>query len=135
MREQLHKDYGNLARIAHARGDAAAAAWWQAKYEARREELDRLERGEGAAPRVDEQLVQFILELAQACYAIRTQSLAMPPDVAEALEQLSAAPAPLNTVGAFLRAVAGGGPVPSTPAGLPEELEKIVAALGEAVRG
>jgi len=43
----VYKIYGNFALIARARGDAAAAARWQAKREAKVAELQRLRRGEG----------------------------------------------------------------------------------------
>jgi len=43
----VYKDYGILSLIARDRGDAAAAARWQAKYEAKVAELQRLRRGEG----------------------------------------------------------------------------------------
>ncbi len=40
--------YSNLAKIAHAPGDAEAAARWQAKYEAKLAELERRRRGDGS---------------------------------------------------------------------------------------
>jgi len=47
----VYKDYGILAKIARARGDAEAAARWQAKYEAKLAEVERLQRGEGEGER------------------------------------------------------------------------------------
>ncbi|HEY0604301.1 MAG TPA: tetratricopeptide repeat protein, partial [Herpetosiphonaceae bacterium] len=43
----VYKDYWILADIAHDRGDAEAAAMWQAKRDAKIAELERLRRGEG----------------------------------------------------------------------------------------
>ncbi len=39
----VHMTYGSLAEIARARGDAEAAAEWQAKRDAKIAELERLE--------------------------------------------------------------------------------------------
>ncbi|HEY0736860.1 MAG TPA: tetratricopeptide repeat protein [Herpetosiphonaceae bacterium] len=43
----VYKDYWILADIARDRADTEAAAMWQAKYEAKVAELERLRRGEG----------------------------------------------------------------------------------------
>jgi hypothetical protein len=77
--------------------------------------------------------VQAILALAQAAYTARYSQTALPPDAAEALAQLTDAPAPFPALGACLRAVADGQAVPGVPAGLPAPLrammETLVAAL------
>ena len=78
----VYKVYGNLAGIARDRGDAAAAARWQAKYETKLAELERLRRGEGTEEGemgeggrgrggAEEQLATLILALAQAAYQAR----------------------------------------------------------------
>lgn len=58
----VYRDYWNLADIARARGDAPAAAGWQAKYEAKVAKLARLARGEGtpAAAQVLQGLVEAL---------------------------------------------------------------------------
>jgi hypothetical protein len=127
------KDYSNLADIARARGDAGAAAEWQAKRDAKRSELDRLERGEAtSAPRVDKELIKYLNELAQACYAIRARKQKIPLDLAEVLAQLQAAQPPFPEIGAFLHAIAAGSALPSVPAGLPREIKGLLEALREA---
>jgi tetratricopeptide (TPR) repeat protein len=42
----VYKDYRLMAEIARARGDSAAAEEWQAKYEAKLAELEKLHKGE-----------------------------------------------------------------------------------------
>lgn len=135
----VYKDYGILAEIARARGDLEAAAGWQAKFEAKVAELERLRRGEGAGgpgggPELA-QLARLVLALAQAAYQARAGRAAPEPEAAEALAQLAGLPPPLGGVGAFLQAVAAGGPLPPLPPGLPppisEILEKLVEALEE----
>ncbi len=130
----VYKDYGNLANIARARGDADAAAQWQAKYEAKVKELERLRRGEGREAGGGEQLAQLILALAQAAYQARASRVALRPDAAEVLAQLVAAPPPLGAVGALLQDVASGKPVPAVPPGLPPALKEILDQLVEAVK-
>ena len=80
-----------------------------------------------------DEVVQFILALAQAAYTARHSAVPLPPDAAEALAQLADAPAPFPAVGAFLRAVAEGQPVPTVPEGLPEVVREILEKLAEAV--
>jgi tetratricopeptide (TPR) repeat protein len=132
---ELVKDYYNLAEIARLRGEQAAAAEWQAKYEAKEAELERLERGEGGGGQVDEQLVKFILQLAQLCYQVRVNKTSLPPEAAEALAQLCAAPAPLSEVGASLQATAAGGALPPLPEGLPPAIAGILQALQGELEG
>jgi tetratricopeptide (TPR) repeat protein len=129
----VYKDYDNLAKIARARGDTAAAAEWQAKYDAKVEEIKRLRRGGGEDGAVSDDLVKAILALAQAAFQARVGG-ALPPDAAEALAQLADAPAPLDAVGAFLRAVADGKPPPPVPGALPAKLREILDTLAEAIR-
>jgi hypothetical protein len=127
--------YANLADVARARGDENAAAEWQAKSDAHRAEIQHRERGEGSGERVDDRLVQHILQVARACYQVRHNKAAILPDLAEALAQLQAAPAPFAEIGAFLHAAAAGQPLPPIPAGLPEKLAEILGALKEALEG
>lgn len=133
---EVYKDYANLADIARARGEEKAAAEWQAKWDAKVEELERLERGGGdtegeAATSAD--LVQFILALAQAVYAARSAQTALPPEAAEALAQLAEAPPPLGPVGDFLQVLARGEPAPPIPPGLPGEMTEILQKLAESL--
>jgi hypothetical protein len=135
----VYKDYGILALIARARGDAAAAARWQAQYEAKRAELDRLARGEGtpaaarAQQEAEKQLAALVLALAQAAFQARAARSPLPPEAAEALAQLEQLPMPRGAVPAFLRAVAAGGEPPAVPPGLPEKVGEILEALAGAV--
>ena len=127
----LWKVYGNLAKIARARGEAAAAAEWQAKSDAKRAEIRRRERGESGAVRIEGELRQFILQLAQLCYQVRRAGAALPPQAAEALAQMQAAPPPLDAIGAFLQAAAEGRPLPPLPSGLPLPVEEMLKVLQE----
>ncbi len=129
----VYKDYDNLAEIARARGDTAAAAEWQAKRDTKIEEIERLRRGGGEAGAVPDDLVKAILALAQAAFQARVGG-ALPPDAAEALARLADYPAPLDAVGAFLRAVADGKPPPPVPGALPAKLREILDTLAEAIR-
>jgi hypothetical protein len=109
---------------------------WQVKYETKYAEIQRREHGEGgsaSAPRVDEQLIKFLTELAQVSYSVRAQKAAIPPEVAEALAQLHDAPAPFNEVGAFLQAAATGKPLPHVLSGLPKQIELLLESLKEAI--
>jgi tetratricopeptide (TPR) repeat protein len=131
------KVYATLADVTRGRGDAEAAARWQAKRDAKVAEVKRLQRGEGsgATPaRLPEQVAQLLLELAQACYAARTGGAPLPPDAAEVLAQLREAPAPFPAVASFLDAVAAGQQLPPVPADLPPPLPEILNALTEAVQ-
>lgn len=131
---ELFKVYGQLANIARARGDEKSAAEWQVKYETKRAEIKRRERGEGKpALRVDEKLVKFLTELAQFSYAVRAQKAAIPPDLAEALAQLHDAQAPFNEIGAFLQAAASGMALLPIPSGLPKPLQILLESLKEAI--
>jgi tetratricopeptide (TPR) repeat protein len=128
------KSYGILANIARARGDETSAAEWQAKAETKYAEIKRRERGEGASvPRVNQQLIKFLTELAQVSYAVRAQRAAIPPDLAEALAQLHEAPPPFNETGAFLQAAASGQALLPVPSGLPKQIELILDGLKEAI--
>ncbi|MBU0494083.1 MAG: tetratricopeptide repeat protein [Chloroflexi bacterium] len=138
----VYKSYWSLADLARDRGDAVAAAQWQAKYEAKVAELERLRRGEGTAAErgagggADEQVVQFVLALAQAAYQARPSGRGsgspLDPQTAEALAQLADAPPPFDAIAAFLQTVAAGGALPPAPPGLPPELARILDALVEA---
>jgi hypothetical protein len=141
IRERLgHPDvyivHNNLAEIARATGDARAAAKWQAKYDAKIEELKRLRRGgrpEGQAAE-SQKLVEFILALAQAAYSARTAQAPLPPEAAEALAQLSDAPAPLSAVAPFLQAVADGKDLPPIPPALPPIIAQILQKLTDELK-
>ncbi len=128
----VYKDYAILADVARDRGDAKAAAEWQAKYDAKLAELERLRRGDGPAG-VPAQLVQVVLALARAVHEARVRGAALPADAAEALAQLSGLPAPLGDVGAFLRGVADG-ETPAMPSDLPSELGEVLEGLVGALR-
>jgi hypothetical protein len=130
----LYMVYGNLANLARARSDEKSAAAWQVKYESKYAEIKRRERGEGtSAPRVDEQLIKFLTELAQVSYSVRAQKAAIPPDLAEALAQLHDAPPPFNEVGAFLQAAASGGALLPIPFGLAKQIQILLESLKEAI--
>jgi tetratricopeptide (TPR) repeat protein len=131
----IYMDYAELAQVARARGDEAAAAEWQAKAEAKYAEIKRRERGEGEEVRVSDELVQFILQVARACYQVGHSKAPIPPDLAEALAQMKAAAAPFPEIGAFLLAAAQGKPLPPVPAGLPEKIAEILTGLKQAMAG
>ena len=132
----IYRVYRNLADIARARGDAQAAARWQAKRDAKVAELERLRRGEGAGERggggAGEQLARLVLVLAQAAYAARRGGGRLPPDTAEALAQLAQLPPPLGAIAPFLQAVAAGEALLPVPAGLPPRVTEILQALAQA---
>ncbi len=128
---EVYMFYAALANVARDRGDAKAAAEWQAKHDAKVAELERLRRGDGP-PGVPAQLVQVVLKLARAAHEARGRGVALPVDAAEALAQLSGMPAPLGGVGDFLRGVADGG-TPPVPPGLPSELGEVLEGLMEAL--
>ena len=132
----VYKVYGNLAEIARTRGDEEGAARWQAKYEAKLAELERLRQGRGdgeTGEQGDRKLAQAILALAQAVYRARATGGRVPSDVEEALAQLEQAPPPLGSIAPFLRAVGSGQPVLPVPPVLPGELASILQALAQAV--
>ena len=132
----LWKTYHHLADLARDRGDAAAAAQWQAKCEAKLAELEarrRADRGEeDTQPQVDPQLVQVILALAQAAHQARSSRAPLPPEAGELVAQLMEQLGPLGQVGLFLSSVAANKAVPAVPAGLPPQLAQILEALAEA---
>ena len=130
----LWKDYANLAEIARARGDAPAAADWQAKADAKRAEVACLAAGQGGPAAPDRQLMDALLALAQSVHQARTQHRAPEPDTAEALAQLAALPAPLGPFGGFLQSLARGEDPPAPP-GLPDPLAQLAAALLAALAG
>lgn len=101
------KDYGNLAEIAVARGDAAAASEWTAKRDAKLAELEQRHGGGGDGGRLA-QLAEPLLALAQAVYASRASRSELDPEAAQTVAMLCGMPAPLAEFGAFLRAVAAG---------------------------
>ncbi|UCG74776.1 MAG: hypothetical protein JSV95_08385, partial [Gemmatimonadota bacterium] len=105
----VYKDYGNLTMLARDHGDEEAAAEWQAKHDAKLAELKRLRTG-GRSAGVSEQFVSAVLALAQVVYGVRVHGDGLPPEAAEAVAKLSSLPSSLGGVGAFLEAVAGGGP-------------------------
>ena len=121
--------YANLAKVAHARGDEAAASEWQAKADAKRAEIQRRERGEGTGVRWNDELIQFIKQVAQACFQVRQFQATLPPDLAEALAQMRAAPAPFPEIAAFLHATASAQRLPPIPAGLPDHLTQYLQTL------
>lgn len=126
------KDYGNLADVARAPGDAKGGDEWQAKRDAKVAELQRLHRGEGTQGSVPAQLKDAIRGLARAVHDVRVRGVSLPADASEALAQLSGLPAPLGAVGDFLRDVAGGAS-PVMPSGLPTEVVEILEGLQQAV--
>ena len=130
--------YGILINLARDRGDAAAAAQWGAKRDAKIAELEALRRadregGQAANPLADPQLAQFVYALAQAAYQARAANAPLPPEVAEAIAQLMEQPGPLGQIGLFLAAVAANEPIPAIPANLPPQLAGILQALVEAL--
>ena len=128
----VYKDYAQLAEIARARGDIEAAARWQAKYEAKWAEVQRLRRGENASgkdARLPDQLIDGLLALIETVAAARASNTSLSPEVAEALAQLSQLPPPLGAVGAFLQAVAAGQPFPPIPEGLPQVITDALKKL------
>ncbi len=132
---QVWKVYDNLAKVAEARGDAAAAAGWAAKRDAKLEEL-RQRRGGGGDGAPLAQLAEPLLALAQAVYASRASRSDLDPQAAEAVATLCGLPSPLAEIGTFLRAVAAGKvgeAAPPAPAGLPSDLARIFEGLAQAV--
>jgi len=132
----VYKDYGNLADIAHARGDGEAAARWQAKHDTKLAEVERLRRGgedQETRGQGEGGVGQVVLALAQAVYRARGAGGRVPLEVGEALAQLEQVPPPLGAIAPFLRAVGSGQPVPPVPPGLPGELASILQALAQAV--
>jgi tetratricopeptide (TPR) repeat protein len=128
----VYKVYGNLAEIARARGDEAAAATWQAKHDAKLAELQQLRVGATVPGRPS--LVALVLALAQAAYQARVTGSPLAPDAAEALAQLAAQPPPLGGLGAFLQAAAAGGAIrDGRPDGLPPALAEVVEEMVRAV--
>jgi len=131
---EVYKVYWILADIARDRSDAQAAERWQAKRDAKLAELEKRRRGNRSDEAdVPKEVVQAILALAQAAYTARDSQTALPPDVAEVLAQLDAAPDPFPALATFLRTIAKGEPVPNIPPGLPESLRAICAELVKAV--
>ena len=127
------KVYYQLARIARARCDDEAAARWQAKFEAKHAQVERLKRGEGANPgRLPEEVAKMLLALARTAHQARVTRSALAPQSAEILAQLETAPPPFPAVAAFLKVVAEGGEVPPVPEGLPGEIEELLGELAKA---
>ena len=146
------KDYLSLADIARARarGGSPAADQWQAKADAKHAEMQRRARGgsEDAADTTDpaaaalqnRQFLDTLVALAQAVYQHQAAAAAqptapvqpLPPDLAEALAQLTQYPPPLATFAAFLQAIAAG--QRPTPPPLPAPLDKLAAELLQALR-
>ena len=115
-------------------GWTASSAAWQAKSETKYAEIQRREHGEGAGgPQIDEKLVKFLTELAQACYAVRAQKAALPPDLAEALAQMSEAQPPFPEIALFLQAAASGQSLPPVPSSLPRQVSCLLEALKDAI--
>lgn len=133
---EVYKDYYNLAAIARDKGDDKAAAKWQAKYEAKKKEVEKLRHGESPAGQessLPEQLVQAVTALASSALAARTGKTPLDPEAAEALAKLAGLPPPLCVVGLFLQAIAGGQELPPVPEGLPPELKELLEKLAQAV--
>jgi tetratricopeptide (TPR) repeat protein len=129
---ELWKVYANLAVIVAARGDAAAAAEWADKRDAKLAELEQRHRGGGDGAGLA-QLAEPLLALAQAVYASRASRSELDPQAAEAVATLCGLPSPLAEIGAFLRTMATGEESPPLPAGLPAELARICEGLREAI--
>jgi tetratricopeptide (TPR) repeat protein len=129
---EVWKDYANLAKIAEARGDTAAAAEWAAKRDAKLAELKQ-RRGGGGDGAGLAQLTEPLLALARAVYASRASRSDLDPQAAEVVATLCGLPSPLAETGAFLRAVAAGEEPPPLPAELPAELARICEGLREAI--
>ena len=123
----LWKDYGILAEVAEASGDAEAAAEWKAKRDAKLAEVQQ-RAGSGRMGALPEKVAQAFMALAQGVHAIRASGAELPLELGETLAQLKAQPEPLASAGSFLRAVADGGS-PPVPASLPEPLPKIFGGL------
>lgn len=124
------KDYANLEKVATARNDPDQAAAWRAKKDAKRAELARLESG--ATPALPRELLEALTALAQAAHEVRQRRIAVPPDLAETLAQLTAAPPPFPSVAAFLTSVATNAPIPPVPPDLPPPLAALLQALAAA---
>lgn len=135
----VYKTYWNLMELARDRGDQQAAAQWQAKYEAKWAEVQRLRRGEGeqgasGKGQVPEEFLKGIIGLAQAVYAARMGQSPLSAEVNEVLEQLAEMPAPFNSLSGFLQAIGSDKPVPAIPPGLPPQIQQVLAALVEAIK-
>ena len=114
------------------------AAQWQAKYEAKLSEVQRLRQGESSAGEARDspnQLVQAISALTQEVSTARANNLALPPVAAEALETLTGLSAPYDAVGRFLQDVASGRPLPPVPRGLSPQVAEILEKLVDELNG
>ncbi len=129
---ELWKVYGNLAAVAAAQGDSAAAAEWAAKRDAKLAELKQRRGGRGDGARLA-QLAEPLLALAQAVYAALASRSDLDPEAAEIVATLRGQPSPLAEIGAFLHAVAAGEAPPPLPPGLPPKLTDILDGLTRAL--
>ncbi len=127
--KEAWKDYNNLANIARARGDDAAAEGWEKK---RDDLLAELRRRAGGGPGLPPETVQAIGSLAVACVRAGLGGSDLPPQAEAALHQLAGAPPPLDALVPFLRALAAGEDA-AVPEGLPGELRQILEGLLAAV--
>jgi tetratricopeptide (TPR) repeat protein len=126
--KEAHIVYHHLAQIARARGNATAAAEWETK---RNDLLAELERRAGGSAELTAEGLQAIVGLTMACVRARVDRSELAPQAEAALAQLAEAPAPLDGLASFLRAVAAGEEA-SVPAGLPEELREAMVGIVEA---
>ncbi len=131
---QVHIDYNALADVARDRGDAKAAAEWQAKRDAKLAEVERLRRGGDAPAGVPAQVVEVVLALARAVHDARVRGVALPVEASEEVARLAGMPAPFGDVGGFLKEVADGG-MPAVPSGVPSEIGEVLEGLVEALKG
>lgn len=75
--------------------------------------------------------MQAIVGLTMACVRARVDGTDLPPQSEALLAQLAEAPAPLDGLAPFLRAVAAGEEA-SVPEGLPDELRQAMVGIVEA---
>ena len=133
--QELQKNFGVLALIARARGDAAQAAEWERKRDAVLAELERRAQGPGGGgltPQFAQAIQQLAIAYAQAGFD-EPQPQELAPGAESALAQIEQLPAPLPDLAAFLRRLAAR-ELPSVPANLPPELQELLGQLLHACR-
>jgi hypothetical protein len=142
MIRHLPRSYYDLAQIAHARGDEAQAAQWEAKRDKVEADLARRARGgEAADAGLSQQMAQAITQVAVACVQAGLGGTRLPSEAESAVARLeSEAAGPVQPLGRYLRRLATG-PASDTvaalatpPAGLPDPLLQLIARLRDAVR-
>jgi tetratricopeptide (TPR) repeat protein len=127
---EVFRDYSTLFGIADARGDAAAAAEWARKRDAKIEERERLA---GGGPGLPSEMLQSLQALTIACAQAGFGNGTVGPAEEEALTTLDGFPEPMRQFSTALRQLAAG-QIPSIPTGLPDELQQLLTEIVQAIR-